>query len=34
MDKYLIFLKQLLNRKVISKKTYNIAIKKYKEKQI
>ena len=34
MDKYLIFIKQLLDRKVISKKTYNTALKKYKEKQI
>ena len=33
MDKYLEFLKQLLNKKVISKETYKTSVRKYKEKK-
>lgn len=31
MDKYLEFLKMMLKKKIITKKTYHISLKKYKE---
>ncbi len=34
MDKYLIFLKELLKKDIITKQTYLDAVKKYKEKRI